>query len=98
MKEQYQFVALLRAAPDPGGVQSALPWGGSGAARLCRRASSLSHISPVFPDSVAKTASSALFAAGSALRFTKSKRLAATLPQMTPGLSPYGPNPLEVTK
>ena len=27
-----------RAAPDPGGAPSALPWGGSGAARRCRRA------------------------------------------------------------
>lgn len=49
-------------------------------------------------DLLAKSAQSALFAAGSALRFTKSKRLAVTLPQMTPGFSPYGPNPLEVTK
>jgi hypothetical protein len=87
-----------RAAPDPGGVQSALPWGGSGAARLCRRAPSFSIISHISQDLVAKTASSALFAAGSARRFTKSKRLAATLPQMTPGLFPHGPNPLEVTK
>ena len=29
---------ILRAAPDPGWVRSALPWGGSGAARRCRRA------------------------------------------------------------
>lgn len=79
-----------RAAPDRGGCESTRLGGG----RV------LSN--PQFPhtpqDLVAKTALSALFAAGSARRFTNSKRLAATLPQMTPGLSPYGPNPLEVTK
>lgn len=49
-------------------------------------------------DSAAKTAQSALFAAGSALRFTKSKRLAATLPQMTLGLLQNGPTQHEVTQ
>ncbi|OUS38261.1 hypothetical protein A9Q94_02875 [Rhodobacterales bacterium 56_14_T64] len=50
---------------------------------------SISKFPHIFPDLVAEKASSALFAAGSALRFTKSKRLAATLPQMTIGLSRY---------
>ncbi|NIZ62088.1 hypothetical protein DL239_13985 [Sedimentitalea sp. CY04] len=87
-----------RAAPDPGGVQSALPWGGSGAARLYRRATTPSKFPHISQDLVAKSAQSALFAAGSALRFTKSKRLAATLPQMTLGPLNNGPTLHEVTQ
>lgn len=49
-------------------------------------------------DLAAKSTPQALFAAGSAFRFTKSKRLAATLSQMTTGPLNNGPNPLEVTK
>lgn len=93
-----KYAMALWAAPDPRGVQSALPWGGSGAALLCRRVPSFSIISHIPPDFVAKTASSALFAAGSAFRFTKSKRLAATLPQMTTGPLLNGPTLHEVTQ
>jgi len=59
---------------------------------------SISKFPHIFPDLVAKSAQSALFAAGSALRFTKSKHLAATLPQMTIGLSDNGPTLHEVTQ
>jgi len=49
-------------------------------------------------DLAAKSTQSALFAAGSALGFTKSKPLAATLPQMTPGPLHNGPTLHEVTQ
>lgn len=62
------------------------------------RAAITSNFPQASQDLVAKSAQSALFAAGSAVRFTKSKPLAANLPQMTPGLLHNGPNPLEVTK
>ena len=62
------------------------------------RAVSTSKFSHILQDLVAKSAQSALFAAGSALRFTKSKRLAATLPQMTLGLLHNGPTLHEVTQ
>ena len=57
-----------------------------------------SKFSHILQDLVAKIAQSAFFAAGSALRFTKSKRLAATLPQMTLGLLHNGPTLHEVTQ
>jgi len=49
-------------------------------------------------DLAAKSTPQALFAAGSAFRFTKSKRLAATLPQVTLGLLHNGPTLHEVTQ
>jgi len=56
------------------------------------------HIPHIFPDLAAKTALSALFAAGSALRFTFLKRLAATLSPLTPGHNHNGPTLHEVTQ
>ena len=88
-------------------VGAAKPFGNSTALDRCGcESTNLEDVSNLttskFPhilqDLVAKSAQSALFAAGSALRFTKSKRLAATLPQMTPGHLNNGPTLHEVTQ
>ncbi|AZV76824.1 hypothetical protein EBB79_02210 [Parasedimentitalea marina] len=87
-----------RAAPDRGGCKSTRLGGGRLLPGDAGWKLSISKFSPIFPDLAVKRTHQALFAAGSALRFTFLKPLAATLPQMTFRLYPHGHNPLEVTK
>ena len=76
------------AAPDRGGRVSpgAAVW-----------ALSASKSSPTTRDFAAEWPNRTAFPCRIALRFTKSKRLAATLPQMTIGLLNNGPTLHEVT-
>lgn len=83
------------ARPYQGGSESSRPDSATNLPDVVPKPSTISYISP---DLAAKTALSALFAAGSALRFTISKRLAATLPQMTTGHSNNGPTLQKVTQ